>query len=83
MSSIEKRIEVARKAILQVRKKKYKIFLSPRFRASRFSVSPEMAYGSVGVLGFIQTGDVDKILVPEIKKAVQKLLKETARKGKS
>jgi hypothetical protein len=79
LSSIEKRIEVARKAILQVRGKKYKIFLSH----TSIAVSPETAYGCVGVLDFVKTGDSDKILVPEIKKAVQKLLKETARKGKS
>jgi len=65
--SIEKRIEIAREAILQVRK--YKIFFSPR------SI-PETAYGCVGVLDFVKTGDSDKILAPEIKKAVQKLLKK-------
>jgi len=66
---IERRLEIARRAILNVRHRKR----INRFEDFLIGTTPkEWAMGLVGVLDYIKTGEIDKILLLEIRKEVTK-----------
>ena len=65
--TLKKRIELCRQVILSVREK------FPH-KPSK-GVPKEWAYGCVGVLDFIETGDVSKILSSEIRTRIEKIIR--------
>jgi len=71
MTTVEERIEIAKKAIIAVRHD-----IARRQTESKEQVPPEYLFGCIGILEFIETGDVDKVLVPDMKRYIEKLLKE-------
>jgi len=76
MNIYQQRIEIAIKAVKIVRTKSeyaLKLCYSP---TSLVVSSPEKwAIGVIGILDFVATGDVDKILLREVREEVKKLLK--------
>jgi predicted nucleic acid-binding Zn-ribbon protein len=71
ITTVEERIEIAKKAIIAVRHD-----IARRQTESKGQVPPEYLFGCIGILEFVETGDVDKVLVPDVKKYIEKLLKE-------
>lgn len=74
MTTYEQRIDVAKKAVKTVRTKTdygFKVLSPPII----MSTPKEWAFGVIGILDFVATGDPDKILICEVREEVKKLLK--------
>lgn len=73
MNDYEKRIEVAKKAVKTIRTKTeygFKVLYPPII----MSTPKEWAFGVIGILDFVLTGDPEKILLHEVRVEVKKLL---------
>jgi hypothetical protein len=68
----EQRIEIAKKAVKTVRTQtdySFKVLTPPVI----MSTPKEWAFGVIGILDFVATGDVNKILIHEVREEVKKL----------
>lgn len=68
-----KRMQICREAVLLSRSRSQSIIMHKR--------EDLVACGSIGIMDFIKTGDVHKILLPEVRAEVQKLLIQEALKS--
>jgi hypothetical protein len=73
MNVYEHRIDVAKKAVKTVRDKTdygFRVLQPPVI----MSTPKEWAFGVIGILDFVATGNADKILIHEVRGEVKKLL---------
>jgi hypothetical protein len=80
------RIAIARKAITEARKKdkNFKIQQLPDGRGRLITcVIPQqfLCYGGVGLLDYIQSGNIAKVLEPNLRRELQHLLREELKHG--
>lgn len=74
MTTYEQRIDAAKKAVKIVRDKTdygFRVLQPPVI----MSTPKEWAFGVIGILDFVATGNPDKILIREVREEVKKLIK--------
>ena len=80
MTTYQQRIEIAKKAVKIVRNQTdygFKVLSPPII----MSTSKEWAFGVIGILDFVATGDVDKILLHEVREEVRKMCNSLSEKN--
>lgn len=76
MTTYQQRIEIAKKAV-KITDYGFKVLFPPII----MSTSKEWAFGVIGILDFVATGDVDKILLHEVREEVRKMCNSLSEKG--
>lgn len=82
MTTYQQRIEIAKKAVKTVRTQTdygFKVLSPPII----MSTPKEWAFGVIGILDFVATGDVDKILLHEVREEVRKMCDSLSEKHRA